>query len=74
VIKSGYIRWVEPAACKILFGGFGTTELLDKSSKGIDTEIDLKEKRENILDWIYLALNSEKWRALVNTVMNIRFS
>jgi hypothetical protein len=32
----------------------------------------VKEIGRGGIDWINLALNMEQWRALVNTVMNIR--
>jgi hypothetical protein len=35
-------------------------------------KIDLKEIRRNDTDWICLAQDKEEWRALVNTVMNLR--
>jgi hypothetical protein len=34
--------------------------------------VDLKEIRWGGMDWIDLAQDREQWRALVNTVMNIR--
>ena len=33
---------------------------------------DLKEMGCGCMDWIELALDREKWRAVVNTVMNLR--
>jgi len=33
--------------------------------------VDLETRYEGV-DWIHLAQNKEEWRALVNTVMNIR--
>jgi hypothetical protein len=35
-------------------------------------EMDLREIRECGLDWIYLAQDRNQWRALVNTIMNLR--
>jgi hypothetical protein len=35
-------------------------------------EIDLREIRWDGIDWIYLAQDRDQWRALVNTVMNLR--
>jgi hypothetical protein len=35
-------------------------------------KIDLREIGWDGMDWIDLALDKEKWRALVNTVMNLR--
>jgi hypothetical protein len=35
-------------------------------------KMDLKRDRMGWLDWIDLAQNRDQWRALVNTVMNLR--
>jgi hypothetical protein len=35
-------------------------------------KIDLREIEWDGIDWIDLAQNREQWRALVNTVMNLR--
>jgi hypothetical protein len=35
-------------------------------------KIDLREIGWDGVDWINLAQDSDKWRALVNTVMNLR--
>jgi hypothetical protein len=35
-------------------------------------KIDLRETEWGGMDWIDLAQNRDKWRALVNTVMNLR--
>jgi hypothetical protein len=34
--------------------------------------MDLREIRFGDVDWICLAQDSDRWRALVNTVMNLR--
>jgi hypothetical protein len=43
---------------------------------GVDGSIifimDLREIRFEIMDWIHLAQDREKWRALVKSVMNLR--
>jgi hypothetical protein len=36
--------------------------------------IDLREIGWDGMDWIYLAQDRDQWRALVNTVINLRFS
>jgi hypothetical protein len=35
-------------------------------------KIHLREIRWSGMDWIYLAQDRDQWRALVNTVMNLR--
>jgi hypothetical protein len=37
-------------------------------------KMDLREIRWDGMDWIDLAQNRDQWRALVNTVMNLRIS
>jgi hypothetical protein len=37
-----------------------------------DTRIDLKEIGWEGVDWMHLAQDRDQWRALVNTVMNLR--
>jgi hypothetical protein len=37
-----------------------------------NTEMDLREVRWEVTDWIDLAQDRDKWRALVNAVMNFR--
>jgi hypothetical protein len=37
-----------------------------------NNEIDLREIRWDVMDWIDLAQERDQWRALVNTVMNLR--
>jgi hypothetical protein len=34
--------------------------------------MDLREIECDGMDWIYLAQDRDQWRALVNTVMNLR--
>jgi hypothetical protein len=36
-------------------------------------KMDLREVGWDGVDWIHLAQNRDQWRALVNTVMNLRF-
>jgi hypothetical protein len=37
-----------------------------------DIKMDFREKGWVGMDWIYLAQDRDQWRALVNTVMNLR--
>jgi hypothetical protein len=37
-----------------------------------NNKIDLKETGWDGMDWIYLGQDRDQWRALVNTVMNLR--
>jgi hypothetical protein len=37
-----------------------------------DIIMDLKETGWECVDWIHLAQDRDKWRAVVNTVMNLR--
>jgi hypothetical protein len=39
---------------------------------GVDGRMDLGEIGFGDVDWIYLAQDRDRWRALVNTVMNLR--
>jgi len=34
--------------------------------------MDLREIEQEVVDWIHLAQDGDKWQALVNTVMNLR--
>jgi hypothetical protein len=34
--------------------------------------MDIRKREWNGMDWIYLAQDRDQWRALVNTVMNLR--
>jgi hypothetical protein len=52
----------------------GKRPLRRPRSKWIDDiKMDLLEIRLSVVDWIGLALDRYRWRALVNTVMNFVF-
>jgi hypothetical protein len=38
----------------------------------VDIEMDLREIGWGAMDWIDLAQDRDQWRALVNTLMNLR--
>jgi hypothetical protein len=46
--------------------------LLLVGSGGPKSKLDLREIRWGGMDWIDLAQDRDKWRALVNTVMKLR--
>jgi hypothetical protein len=39
---------------------------------GVDTKVDLKHIWYEVVDWIHLAEDRDKWVVLVNTVLNLR--
>jgi hypothetical protein len=81
VIKSISLRWAGHLACieerrsayRVLVGTpEGMNQLKDP---GVDRRIILKwifEKLDGGMDWIDLAQGRDRWRALVNAVMNLR--
>jgi hypothetical protein len=76
------MRWVvhearigkKGKACRILVGKpEGKTPLGRPKRRWVDNiKIDLREIGWDRMDWIELAQDRDKWRALVNTVMNLR--
>jgi hypothetical protein len=61
-------------ACRILVGKpEGKRPLGRPSHRWVDnTKIDLREIGWDGVDWIDMAQNRDKWRALVNTILNLR--
>ena len=45
----------------------------DPSIDGDNIKMDLQEVGCGCMDWIELAHDKDRWRALVNVVMNLRF-
>jgi hypothetical protein len=43
-----------------------------ETTRKTNIKMDLRETGWSGMDWIDLAQDSEQWRALVNTVMNLR--
>jgi hypothetical protein len=37
-----------------------------------DIKMDLREIGWNVVDWIDMAQDRDQWRALVNTILNLR--
>jgi hypothetical protein len=61
-------------ACRILVGKPEGKRLLGRvRRRWVDNiKIDLREIRWDGMDWIDLVQDRDQWRALVNTVMNLR--
>jgi hypothetical protein len=38
---------------------------------GDNVRMDIRETGREVVDWIHLALDGDKWRTVVHTVMNI---
>jgi len=59
-------------AYKILFGRPEEKRPLGRPSRRWGDKMELRDTGWKGVDWIQLAQNRNQWRALVNTVMNIR--
>jgi hypothetical protein len=70
IIKSGRMRW----ACRLLVGKpEGKSQLVRPRCRWVNNiKIDLLEIGWGGVGWIGLAQYGDKWRALVNAVMNLR--
>jgi hypothetical protein len=80
VIKAGRIRWAGHVArmgkvrgAYILVGRPEGTRPLGRPRCIWEDNIkmDLREMGFGVVDWIHLAQDRDRWRALVNTVMNL---
>jgi hypothetical protein len=81
MIKSRKMRWAGHAArmgekknaYRILVGKPEEKRLGRPRRRWVDNiKIDLREIGWDGVDWIHLAQDRDEWRALVNTVMNLR--
>jgi hypothetical protein len=80
--KSRRVRWAEHVArmgvnrnaYRILVGKPEGKKLVGKPRRRwVDNiKMDVREIKWDDRDWIYLAQDRGRWRALVNTVMNLR--
>jgi hypothetical protein len=84
IIKSRRMRWAGHVArmgdkwngYRIIMGKPEGKRPLGRPRRrwGDNTRMDLRETGWCGMDWIYLAQDRDQWRALVNTLMNLRFS
>jgi hypothetical protein len=74
MIKSRRMRWAGHVARKTLVGKPGGKRPLGRPRRRWvhNIKMDLREIRWDGMDWIHLAQHRDQWRALVNTVMNLR--
>jgi hypothetical protein len=76
------MRWVRDIArtekkrnaCRMLVGKPEGKRPLGRTRRRLvdNTEIDLRDMGLGVMDWIDLAQDRDQWRALMNTVMNLR--
>jgi hypothetical protein len=82
MIKSRRMRWAEHVArmgakrnaSRILVGKAEGKEPLGRPKRRwVDNvKMDLREIRRGGMDWTDLAQDRDQWRAIVNTIMNLR--
>jgi hypothetical protein len=62
-------------ACTILMGKSDGKRSLGRPRRTLvdNIKINLREIGWDGMDWIHLAKDGDQWKAIVNTIMNIRF-
>jgi hypothetical protein len=81
-IKSRRMRWAGHVArmvegrnvCRVLMGNHEGKRLLERPRRRREDGIkmDLREIGWGVVEWIHLAQDGDRWRAVVNAVMNLR--
>jgi hypothetical protein len=74
MVRAYSTNWEKRNACRILVGKpEGKRPLEGPRRRWVDNiKMDLWENGWGGMDWIDLAQDRDKWRALVNTVMKLR--
>jgi hypothetical protein len=81
IMKSKRMRWAGHVArmgekknvCRLLVGkSEGKRPLGRPRQRWVDNKIDLEDVRWHDVDWISLAQDRNRWRALVNSVLNLQ--
>jgi hypothetical protein len=70
-IKSRRLRWAGHVA-RIGRRGMHTVYWWESQKERDNWEMDLRKIGSDGMDWIDLAQDSDQWRALVNTAVNLR--
>jgi hypothetical protein len=69
-----YLVWREERRVQVLVGKPDGNRPLERLRQRWDDNLrmDLQEAGRGVMDWIELVQNRDRWRALVNAVMNFR--
>jgi hypothetical protein len=74
---TGYVKRMGRGQAPAGFGSGNMRERDYLENLRVDGKITLKrifKKRDEVVEWLDLAQYRDRWRALINTVMNLRFA